>query len=145
MFDLFKKSKPAGLYFAYGANMCKRSMRHRCPNAKPVKAFYLIGWRLMFSNHATIVPAAHSAVPGCLWSITEDCEKSLDGFEGFPGYYSKIWLTQHGESFMVYEMNPPLNPKYTPDNSYVNLLQEGYNDWDLDPQYLDDALYYELG
>jgi len=25
------------------------------------------------------------------------------------------------------------------------LLEEGYNDWELDPQYLDDALYYELG
>jgi len=46
---------------------------------------------------------------------------------------------------MAYEMNPPLNPKYTPAPQYVRLLEEGYNDWELDPQYLDDALYYELG
>jgi gamma-glutamylcyclotransferase (GGCT)/AIG2-like uncharacterized protein YtfP len=145
VFHLLKKNKPAGLYFAYGANMSKRSMSHRCPNAKPVKAFYLLDWRLMFSHHATIVPAAGTAVPGCLWEITEECERSLDHFEGYPNYYNKIWLTQHGLSFMVYEMNPPLNPKYTPAPQYVQLLEEGYSNWDLDLQYLDDALYYELG
>lgn len=145
MLDLFRRSKSAGLYFAYGANISKRSMSHRCPNAKPIKSFYLLDWQLVFSNHATIIPAAGKAVAGCLWEITENCERSLDHFEGYPGYYNKKYLAQHGLSFMVYEMNLPLNFKYAPDNSYVNLLQEGYNDWDLDPQYLDDALYYEIG
>ena len=135
-------NKPRSLYFAYGANMSKESMKARCPKAEAIKPYYLLGWRLMFSHHATIVPDAGSCVPGVLWNITEECEKNLDRFEGYPEYYTKIWLSQHGRSFMAYEMNPPLNPRYTPHDSYVNLLKQGYLDWELEQKYLQEALHY---
>jgi len=84
MFNIIKKSQPAGLYFAYGANMSKRSMLARCPHAKPVKAFYLLDWRLMFSHHATIVPAAGTAVAGCLWRSQKNVSAVLIILKAIP-------------------------------------------------------------
>jgi hypothetical protein len=70
MFNIIKMKQPTSLYFAYGANMSKRSMGERCPNAVPVKPFYLVGYRLLFSYHATIESDMGSVVPGCLWKIS---------------------------------------------------------------------------
>lgn len=144
MFNIIKMKQPTSLYFAYGANMSKRSMGERCPNAVPVKPFYLVGYRLLFSYHATIESDMGSVVPGCLWKITDDDERVLNGFEGYPTYYNKLYLRQDGDSIMAYQMNPPLNINHRPVAGYVRLLEEGYKDWGLDPQYLDDALYYGI-
>lgn len=119
------------MYFAYGANMSRTSMSIRCPHAEPVRAFHLQGWRLVFDNHATIVPEPGSTVAGCLWNITDLCEAHLDEFEGYPDYYNKTWITQQGFTFMVYIMNPPLNFNNIPHQSYTDLLEEGYQDWNL--------------
>ena len=131
------------MYFAYGANMAKESMRFRCPDAVPIGAIYVRDWRLVFCHHATIEPFPGSVVPGCLWNITGACEQSLDQFEGFPSYYTKMWLQQDGESFMAYNMNPPLTYS-APAPSYIDCLQQGYADWNLDAEYLDEALYYGI-
>lgn len=131
------------LYFAYGANMALEAMELRCPQAVPIRPLYLRDWRLVFCHHATIQPCAGSVVPGCLWAITDQCEASLDLFEGYPHYYNKMYLEQDGDSFMAYDMNPPLS--YSPPaSSYVDTLEVGYNDWRLNNQYLDEALSYGL-
>lgn len=139
------KSNPLNLktrlYFAYGANMPVEHMRWRCPDAVPIGAIMLRDWRLVFCQHATIEPSPGSAVPGCLWNITPRCEQSLDLFEGFPTYYNKMWLEQDGDTFMCYDMNPPLSYS-APAPSYVDTLQQGYEDWNLPVDYLDEALYY---
>lgn len=139
------KSNPLNLktrlYFAYGANMPVEHMRWRCPDAVPIGAIMLRDWRLVFCQHATIEPSPGSSVPGCLWNITPRCEQSLDLFEGFPTYYNKMWLEQDGDTFMCYDMNPPLSYS-APAPSYVDTLQQGYEDWNLPVDYLDEALYY---
>jgi gamma-glutamylcyclotransferase len=117
------------IYFAYGANLSLDSMSWRCPDAEPVTAFYLRDWRLELHCHATIRPSAGDCVAGALWSITPDCEASLDAFEGYPVYYHKQIVQQDGIEFMVYVMNEPLSGR--PGSSYVNLLAEGYQDWQL--------------
>lgn len=120
------------LYFAYGANLSHDSMAARCPKAKPWQSFYLRGWALDFATHATIRPDPGQVVPGALWRITDDCEARLDAFEGWPHYYSKRILAQDGYEFMVYVMN---NPKFGSTYwSYVDLIAEGYQDWNLDTQ-----------
>jgi len=116
-------------YFAYGANLSLDSMAWRCPAARPVTAFYLRDWRLELHCHATIRPSPGDSVAGALWCITPDCEASLDAFEGYPTYYSKCVLEQDGIQFMVYEMTPPLTG--SPSQGYVDLLAEGYQDWQL--------------
>jgi len=126
------------LYFAYGANLSRDSMSHRCPQARPFQSFYLRGWELGFATHATIRPNPGKVVPGALWRITDDCEWNLDSFEGYPKYYGKRILEQDGYEFMVYVMN---NPQYgTTYESYVDLIHAGYQDWNLDSAPLWDAV-----
>ena len=131
------------LYFAYGANMPIELMQWRCPDAVPIGTIMLRDWRLVFCDHATIEPAPGSVVPGCLWNITGRCEEALDLFEGFPHYYNKMWLQQDGDSFMCYDMNPPLSYS-APAPSYIDTLQQGYADWNLPVEYLDEALYHGI-
>ena len=116
-------------YFAYGANLSVDSMAWRCPRAQPVSAFYLHDWRLELHCHATIRPSPGDSVAGALWRITADCEASLDAFEGYPVYYGKQIIQQDGIEFMVYVMNEPLRGQ--PSSGYVDLLAEGYQDWQL--------------
>ena len=66
------------LYGAYGANLNMRSMEVRCPKAKPILGFNLIGYRLVFNGVADIVKDKGAKVPIGLWKITKECEKSLD-------------------------------------------------------------------
>ena len=126
------------LYFAYGANLSQEGMAYRCPNATPYQKFTLRGWRLDFAHHATIVPHPGRSVEGALWKITEDCERSLDQFEGYPSYYSKRILAQDGREFMVYIMNPPLAG--SPGVGYLDIIEQGYRDWNLDFDCLDHAV-----
>lgn len=126
------------MYFAYGANLNLEDMQYRCPDARPVGALYLKDWRLVFSGVATIVPSPGNCVAGALWVLTEECEKSLDQFEGYPHLYTKQYLTQDGRDFMVYVMNKiyPSPPSIT----YYDTIKEGYRDWKLDQEYLDRAV-----
>lgn len=121
--------------------MSIQSMLSRCPLAIPVRKFSLQDWRLDFGHHATIVHEPGSVCNGALWLITENCEKSLDAFEGYPSYYDKVYLEQDGLPFMAYEM-VDVNRDAVPMQSYIDLLREGYNNWELDHRLLDDALGY---
>ena len=125
-------------YFAYGANMSRDSMAHRCPDAQPLRRFCLRGWQLDFCGHATISPRPGKSVEGVLWRITESCEDSLDRFEGYPYYYRKRVIEQDGLEFMVYLMNDPVSG--WPTQSYLDLLAEGYQDWNLDVRNLESAV-----
>lgn len=127
------------LYFAYGANLSKDSMAYRCPDAVPFSKFDLEDWALDFNCHATIKPKKGARVSGALWRITDNCEQSLDVFEGFPSYYDKQILVQDGLEFMVYVMNEP-DYKAAPSNGYISLIQQGYQDWFLDENQLHRAV-----
>ena len=126
------------LYFAYGANLNKASMSLRCPQAVAYQPFELRGWQLDFAHHATIRPHPGRTVQGALWRITDDCERSLDAFEGYPSYYTKRILEQDGREFMVYIMNPPLTG--SPGAGYLDVIEQGYRDWNLDFECLDQAI-----
>lgn len=129
-------------YFAYGANMALSSMLSRCPLATPIQKFTLRGWRLDFGHHATIVRDHNAVCDGALWEITDMCEDNLDIFEGYPTYYEKVYLEQDGLPFMAYEM-VDIHRDASPMQTYIDLLRQGYNEWGLNHQLLDDALGYE--
>ena len=76
-------------YFAYGANTNNENMKYRCPLAINLGKLILPDYRLVFRGVADIEPYAGSSVQGVLWEITEDCEKSLDVYEGYPHLYRK--------------------------------------------------------
>ena len=73
------------LYFAYGSNINLGQMEYRCPDASVVGPVVLEGWELLFRRGgvATIAPKEGETVQGLLWSITPECERSLDRYEGY--------------------------------------------------------------
>lgn len=127
------------LYFAYGANMHPGHMRWRCPNARAKGAFMLRDWQLKFYCHATVEPRRGAECPGVLWSITPECEQSLDLFEGFPYYYTKRTWIQDGIQFFFYEMAEPKSG--TPGPGYVQDIRESYEFWRIDRQYINQCVY----
>lgn len=125
------------LYFAYGSNMNLDQMSFRCPGAEPIGPASVDGFRLTFCGNtsgagvATILPEPGSHVNGLLWLLTENCEKSLDFYEGFPRLYGKEEIEVQGEriaeqSVMVYTMNEPYrNQIVLPSWPYLNSILQG--------------------
>ena len=126
------------LYLAYGANMHLGQMKWRCPDARARGAFVLRDWELKFYNHATIEPDKGSAVHGVLWDITDQCERNLDMFEGFPSYYTKRTWIQDGTQFFFYEMTSPKSG--TPSEGYVLDIRDSYDFWGIPRQSLTQTL-----
>jgi len=81
-------------YIAYGSNLHKGQMGYRCPGATVVGTSEIKGWRLLFKGsgtgcYLTIEPRKESSVPVAIWRVTEEDERSLDHYEGFPRFYEK--------------------------------------------------------
>lgn len=87
------------LYFAYGSNINLDQMAYRCPAAQVVGPVALEGYELLFRGNAggngvaTIAPCKGGTVHGLLWTITPECERSLDRYEGYPHLYGKEPVT----------------------------------------------------
>ena len=79
------------LYFAYGSNINLEQMDYRCPDATVVGPVVLENYELLFrrGGFATIAPKEGGRVHGLLWSITPECERSLDLYEGYPRFYDR--------------------------------------------------------
>ena len=76
-------------YLAYGSNLNKEQMQKRCPGAVPVGAMVLKGYELRFRGPLTIVKKKGGRVPLGIWQVSEEDEKSLDRYEGFPMVYGE--------------------------------------------------------
>ena len=50
------------IYIAYGANLNKSAMRHRCPDATPVGSSKVKDYKLIFNNVASIVKSPGSTL-----------------------------------------------------------------------------------
>jgi len=132
------------LYGAYGANLNMANMEVRCPQAKPILGFNLVGYRLVFNGVADIVKDKDTKVPIGLWKITKECEKSLDRYEGYPYLYKKIRLKIDvpgfkGQKVMFYVMRR--KGVALPPASYFNTIAQGYDDFALDKDYLNWAVH----
>ncbi len=78
-------------YIAYGSNMSREQMAHRCPGAKLIGTGFLRGYQLEFNRHATVIKTKNKkdAVPVAIWEITPEHERKLDLYESCPIYYGK--------------------------------------------------------
>ena len=127
------------LYFAYGADTNIDGMEYRCPNATKVGRLTLPNWKLVFKHVADIEMHKDEQVHGVLWNITDECESSLDRFEGFPHLYRKEYFVvrmQDGsiEDVMFYKMN---SGEYArPSQTYFDTIKQGYISNQLPLQYL---------
>nr|WP_325222301.1 gamma-glutamylcyclotransferase family protein [uncultured Oscillibacter sp.] len=121
------------LYFAYGSNINLEQMDCRCPDATVVGPVSLENYELLFraSGVATIAPKEGGKVHGLLWSITPECEQSLDRYEGYPAFYKKKQVTVRDGlgrelSVMAYVMDGRYRQPATPPRDYYNGILEGY-------------------
>lgn len=129
------------LYFAYGSNLNLAQMKDRCPRAIPLGNFYLRNARLVFRGVADCVYLPGATCPGAIWSITSECEKSLDRYEGYrpltpgQGLYCKEIVeicNDDGEvsaELMVYRMNS--TGIFPPSQAYLDSIVEGYRNFRL--------------
>ena len=137
------------IYLAYGSNMNIEQMEYRCPKAKLLGKAVIENWRLMFRRKrrpvATIEKETGCSVPVVLWEITDECEESLDSYEGYPFLYTKIDidLIFNGKpvTAMAYVMTPG-HELGEPHDDYYNTILQGYRDNGIDPEPLDEAVSY---
>ncbi|MFA5546523.1 MAG: gamma-glutamylcyclotransferase family protein [Sphaerochaetaceae bacterium] len=135
-------------YLAYGSNMNLDQMEWRCPNAAVQGTSTLHNWALTFRGPrrdgvATIEKKEGFNVGVLLWSITDECEQSLDRYEGYPHLYHKetVTVTLDGDEIeaMVYIMND-VYPYAIPGPYYYKTLVDGYADCGFDKALLDEAI-----
>jgi len=112
-------------------------MRHRCPNAIPLRGMMLPNFKLVFRGVADITEEPDAEVPVGLFEITHDCETALDRYEGFPRLYSKIHFEMDEKLMMAYVMNQrDIRP---PSSGYYAGIRRGYFNFGLDVSYLEQA------
>ena len=127
-------------YLAYGSNLNVEQMQYRCPGAIKVGTTYLEGYRITFrgnrfSGVANIEPRKGSRVPVGIWSITQEDERALDRYEGFPWLYRKqefrVKLPDlRTVSAIAYIMTPGRRwARPYPD--YLHTIKQGYQDFGL--------------
>ena len=84
------------VYFAYGSNMDKDQMAHRCLDSIFAGIAMLEGYRFIINSRsvATVVQDPPSVVYGALWNLSPADEARLDVYEGVAdGLYSKEYIT----------------------------------------------------
>lgn len=140
-------NKAKTIYAAYGSNMNIDQMIRRCPEAKLICPGILKDFSLEFRGNgvATVIPEVGQMVPIVLWSITKECEDSLDIYEGYPRLYIKKEITVETRDInvtaMVYVMNGPyLKQTSRPSENYYNIIKEGYRDNNIESGPLIQAL-----
>ncbi len=71
------------LHFAYGSNMSRHIMRRHAPNAEPVGAARLPGYRFVITanGYASVAPQRGSIVHGVLWRLIPRGRVALDAWE----------------------------------------------------------------
>lgn len=140
------------LYAAYGSNLNVKQMTRRCQTAKLAGTTKLVGYRLAFTHaggsgsYLTVIKTDNKEdfVPIGLWSVTDEDEKSLDRYEGYPTFYDKktidlvndcvdVTLTPETdgtlEAFIYIMVDGMIAP---PSVNYVETCAVGYLEFDFD-------------
>ena len=145
-------------YIAYGSNLNVRQMHLRCPSATVLGTANLRGWELLFKgsktgSYLTIEPCEKGTVPVAIWEVTEQDEKALDRYEGYPSFYYKkeIRVQYRGirtgrrrtVNAFVYIMHED-RPIGVPSVTYMQTCLRGYDDFGFNRLILMDA-YLKCG
>ncbi|KAG6827362.1 hypothetical protein H0H92_012100 [Tricholoma furcatifolium] len=66
-------------------------MMQRCPGSVYIGTAILSEWRWIINirGYANIIPSPNDKIYGMVYTLTEDDENKLDGFEGVPRNYEK--------------------------------------------------------
>ena len=135
-------------YVAYGSNLNREQMAHRCPEAKLVGTGMLSNYEMVFRGNksnavATVEPKKGMEVPVGIWEISENDEHFLDRYEGYPHLYEKKNLRISNGTITTEAMVYVMNDGYeygVPGKEYYEIIKQGYKDCSLDEKYLDEAV-----
>ena len=122
------------IYFAYGANLCRAHMALWCPESQPLLAASLPDYRLVFRTWVDLALSPGDAVPGALYEVSPRDLAWLNEFHDFPSLYGRTHVRVTTESGPVEALAYRMNPGRTlalPEEDYLNLLIQGYEDWGL--------------
>ena len=151
-------------YLAYGSNLSLYQMSVRCPDAFPVATTILPGYLPCFKGsrtgaYLTVEEGLGYTKPGtpCLvWAISEEDERSLDRYEGYPAFYYKKTVRVaakplHGKAgnrprafqcdALIYIMHEDRRLG-SPSDHYLDVCLEGYQRFGFDQELLMKALMY---
>jgi len=133
-----KRKEEVKFYFAYGSNLNHEHMKFRCPKAKFIRKMTLPNYELVFRSVADIQDAPGKWVEGGLFRITDDCEKALDTYEGYPHLYTKKYYKMWHDDLrsfvpqkiMFYSMVDK-DVVHPPSEGYLRTIMAGYNDCEI--------------
>ncbi len=127
------------IYFAYGANLCRAHMNLWCPGSEPLATASLPDHRLVLRFWADLEPSPHDRVLGALYEVPEADLASLDEYEDCPELYERVALEVRTADGPVGAITYRMHEGYAfapPAPEYLALIQQGYEDWGLDPEAL---------
>lgn len=132
--------------WAYGSNLNVRQMRERCPKAGKSEQMIVDTCALVFRGVADVTVRPETQTYGGLWTITEDCERSLDRYEGVAGkVYMKRYLRikldgdEREHTCLFYQMRAK-DGILPPSERYIETIARGYADFDLPLDVLERAV-----
>ena len=124
-------------------------MEYRCKDAIEVGTGKVNDYKLLFKGsktgvYATIEKKKGNFVPVLVWDISEEDEKALDRYEGFPTFYYKKdiqVIMDSGEvvEAMVYIMDKKRKVG-KPSKEYYNIIKASYERLGFDIEILGDCL-----
>lgn len=136
-------------YIAYGSNLHIGQMSRRCPTAVVYGKSELKDYKLSFKRHGgggcylTVEPSEGDTVPVVIWEIQATDEAFLDRYEGYPVLYYKEMMDVNVDgnivSAMIYIMSQE-SDYYLPHQSYVDTVCAGYNSFNFDVKFIQEAL-----
>lgn len=122
-------------YFAYGMNTNPAHMG----NSIFAGVGTIDNYRLECPKHFNIIEDDNHATKGVVWDIDYDQLVELDLREGYPYYYTREFIECRMNDgtileCLVYIMTPEnrkLNIEHKPSDSYLNMVRNGYNNFNL--------------
>jgi gamma-glutamylcyclotransferase (GGCT)/AIG2-like uncharacterized protein YtfP len=137
------------LHFAYGSNLSAKFLRQHCPTAIFQMKAELPNFRITFPFYSqkrqggisSIIPAPGELIRGVLYEISQKEMEELDVVESVPqGFYIRetylvLAEDKRWHSADLYRCAKPTGP-YAPARNYVELMFEGAEEHQLDPNYV---------
>ena len=138
-------------YTAYGSNMDLVQMQRRCENSKFVGTAKINGYRLAFKHsqsgaYSTIEKSDNHYVPAVVFEISDNDERCLDKYEGYPNFYHKdnmtVEMSDGGKcETMLYILREDAEFG-VPSAIYYDILARAYCHFNFDFNILSEALHY---
>ena len=157
------------LYFSYAANLNRAHMARLCPGAKPLNQAFMEGYELTVRRWFNVEPKEGGNVQGGIWRISRKHLARLDSYEDSPELFERrtvrvnraehggnsdarmpVALTRgHGDtetrreivSCLVYMMSEPFAfPLSPPEPGYLEMVREGYREWRIPSEQVEEAL-----